>query len=55
MLHFFVDHAPLAEFVDSFQNCFDPSSPSFALLWDSEDPGQVQPCWVTAESFLTSV
>lgn len=24
----------------------------FVLLWDSEDLGQGQPCWVTAESFL---
>lgn len=25
----------------------------FVLLGDSEDPGRGQPCWVTAESFLT--
>lgn len=36
-------------FVVSFQNCSDPSSPPFVLLWDSEDPGRVQPCWAPAE------
>lgn len=49
ILHFLVDHAPSGRICCVFQNCFDLSSPPFVLPWDSEDPGQVQPCWVTAE------